>query len=358
MNELIKLKNKYKYKQYNRIPPLHDKTIEIIHNIMNDIINQVIKEQCCESNTNTIISPKIKQSQYTIPDIRIQPYIEEHECRICFEEETVENQFIWPCRCKGTSKHVHNSCLERWRYENMNNPAFEICMECRYKYRFKHQYPYEFHSQVEINGCFLIAMIHILPLMFSYVMSQIDYVNSNIILKTVLGSNNSLIRYIDLNPTSTGLSYCMYYNMVLYAQSILFVFLYLIYVCKFVYRKKQYFKLLIKDKIFCFFFLFRYPLLYQISMDNISWLTIFVTISTIYIFLDPVFYKILLKKHNSILFKLDIDNSFSLRNYVEEDDFEQEQQRRLQRQMQRQRQMHIQIEEIYEDNLPETYESP
>jgi len=42
-------------------------------------------------------------------------------CRICLEEEdNVENKLISPCPCKGSSKHVHGSCLKQFFYSKEN----------------------------------------------------------------------------------------------------------------------------------------------------------------------------------------------------------------------------------------------
>jgi len=38
-----------------------------------------------------------------------------NECRICFEPQTIDNIFIYPCACNGTSKYVHIKCLKKWR---------------------------------------------------------------------------------------------------------------------------------------------------------------------------------------------------------------------------------------------------
>ena len=36
-------------------------------------------------------------------------------CRIClFEEDSPENKLITPCKCSGTMKHIHVSCLREW----------------------------------------------------------------------------------------------------------------------------------------------------------------------------------------------------------------------------------------------------
>lgn len=51
-------------------------------------------------------------------------------CRICLEEDREE--LIAPCLCKGTSKWIHRTCLDRWRRENRR--AYERCNECKALY--------------------------------------------------------------------------------------------------------------------------------------------------------------------------------------------------------------------------------
>ena len=65
------------------------------------------------------------------------------ECRICFEIETYDDPFISPCRCKGTSQYVHESCLNTWRNFNRNSTAWERCMECGEEYTLRYRYPIE-----------------------------------------------------------------------------------------------------------------------------------------------------------------------------------------------------------------------
>ena len=62
--------------------------------------------------------------------------LENKECRICFDND-VDSDFISPCLCNGTSKYVHNSCLDTWRKINMDKDAYDKCMECKYEYKFK-----------------------------------------------------------------------------------------------------------------------------------------------------------------------------------------------------------------------------
>ena len=55
------------------------------------------------------------------------------ECRICLEDSTNE-QLISPCGCDGTAKWVHESCLQRWREENVSNDNARRCEICNVHY--------------------------------------------------------------------------------------------------------------------------------------------------------------------------------------------------------------------------------
>ena len=65
------------------------------------------------------------------------------ECRICFEEEKIDDPFIEPCACKGTSKYIHRSCLNTWRTTADNNEAKTRCMECGERYIISRMHPLE-----------------------------------------------------------------------------------------------------------------------------------------------------------------------------------------------------------------------
>jgi hypothetical protein len=58
------------------------------------------------------------------------------ECRICFESDNdrASSDLIAPCRCNGTSKWVHRTCLDKWRSTNPEDIAFSQCLECRTEY--------------------------------------------------------------------------------------------------------------------------------------------------------------------------------------------------------------------------------
>lgn len=61
-------------------------------------------------------------------------------CRICFDSESKDNELITPCKCKGTSKYIHRSCLNKWIDLNYKNIDIkERCSVCNYKYRIKNE---------------------------------------------------------------------------------------------------------------------------------------------------------------------------------------------------------------------------
>jgi hypothetical protein len=87
-------------------------------------------------------------------------YWKPRKCRICFEtvyptfrntDEHIpgifqrrpnviytseEGRLLRPCKCKGSSKYVHEGCLQRWRMQNPNNERnYWKCPTCGYKYR-------------------------------------------------------------------------------------------------------------------------------------------------------------------------------------------------------------------------------
>ncbi|MAT62925.1 MAG: hypothetical protein CL881_03910 [Dehalococcoidia bacterium] len=47
-------------------------------------------------------------------------------CRVCLEEETDSNKFVYPCQCKGDVGKIHEKCLIKW-IETSNRSRCEIC---------------------------------------------------------------------------------------------------------------------------------------------------------------------------------------------------------------------------------------
>ena len=77
----------------------------------------------------------------------------EHMCRICFEQEEDEDDpLIAPCKCKGASKYVHRSCLDKWRSTSRDS-AWSRCDVCLHPYTILRKQP-EHLSSIDTAGAY------------------------------------------------------------------------------------------------------------------------------------------------------------------------------------------------------------
>lgn len=97
----------------------------------------------------------------------------ENFCRICLEEEKNINSLISPCRCSGSSKHVHIQCLQNWRRvsRNSNGVGENECMECKTKYLIRKNHDRE--KVIKFHMGSLMQLLYYIPL----VVSMIVYMN-------------------------------------------------------------------------------------------------------------------------------------------------------------------------------------
>jgi len=76
-------------------------------------------------------------------------------CRICFDDG---DDLIAPCRCSGTSKWIHRSCLNHWRVSGTNPRALTHCCECNFQYELELHRKYSEHAEERRNQ-FLRAIL-------------------------------------------------------------------------------------------------------------------------------------------------------------------------------------------------------
>ncbi|SOV08556.1 uncharacterized protein UDID_00406 [Ustilago sp. UG-2017a] len=65
-------------------------------------------------------------------------------CRICLESSSSDasggeslGRLLSPCRCKGTMKYVHATCLDQWRAASARSSSAVACDQCGAPYRFR-----------------------------------------------------------------------------------------------------------------------------------------------------------------------------------------------------------------------------
>ena len=59
-------------------------------------------------------------------------------CWVCFATDEDDHSALWvqPCRCRGTAKWVHQTCLQRWVDEKQkgNSTVKVACPQCNTEY--------------------------------------------------------------------------------------------------------------------------------------------------------------------------------------------------------------------------------
>ena len=110
---------------------------------------------------------------------------EDASCRFCGDGETVEPLFH-PCRCSGSIRHIHESCLTRWLSLKSNRPVGDCayltemkdiqCELCGHNFAFSTEYACEFTG----SPGFVVSVS------IAWEMGKVILVNTIRILKPVL----------------------------------------------------------------------------------------------------------------------------------------------------------------------------
>ena len=100
----------------------------------------------------------------------VNPPEEARRCRICLSDTEPVN-FLAPCRCSGTNKWVHRSCLETWRLYGPVPGAFTGCSVCVFAYKVDGPLAIRFDQEaITINSTWnVVALAPILCELFHLV---------------------------------------------------------------------------------------------------------------------------------------------------------------------------------------------
>jgi hypothetical protein len=126
------------------------------------------------------------------------------QCRICLENDSPWN-LIAPCKCNGSIKWVHRTCVDQWRGTQSKRRRFTECQQCKSKYKLQRvAIPGELKLKIH---CHLTAAIDVLvPILILIIII--------LILATVircLDPQKHLTQGLNLPFTGSGgpLSYCI-----------------------------------------------------------------------------------------------------------------------------------------------------
>lgn len=95
---------------------------------------------------------------------------QEVQCRVCHCGDEQQSRLIFPCKCNGSMKYVHELCLLEWM--NTSGHFISKCEICAEKFRYKNVYSVELAKrnlvweiaaanlkQVQNIGCCLLYVL-------------------------------------------------------------------------------------------------------------------------------------------------------------------------------------------------------
>ena len=224
------------------------------------------------------------------------------ECRICFEGEKEDDLFISPCRCSGTSKYIHYSCLNQWREFNIDKPGYYKCMECNEKYLIVFTHPREptklFWLSDKISNFYLVKYAGGIPISFVVGIFSI-FNNHSLILEGLNGGYKNLaINEAFRKDLFLATSFYYMYSVILF--NFLILLGYLIITCDKIKNKKLYFSktkyYFVSDFIYnCLFYIF-----YMIFIWNDA-VMMFFNVALFLVLSEPFLCYKLFKKHKQVI---------------------------------------------------------
>ena len=241
---------------------------------------------------------------------------DENECRICFELETVDDPFIYPCKCKGTSKYVHTSCLNSWRTINRDNDAFKRCMECRTEYDIINEFPIEnsklfYCCKKMIQSYCVNYLIGSTLGVFIWIIEA--YGDNYLFLRTMDGNfenDGALLKIIREDSLAPQI---FYFSLALFIQNIIFYLYYIFTIKRHIHRQSLYSKKM-KTHFICGIMFNMLFLVFFFSLKD-QYPIILLNIISFFSITEPINSYILIKEHNNTIKWLNDNNPETLRNY-------------------------------------------
>lgn len=234
------------------------------------------------------------------------------ECRICFDTNSSNiNKLIAPCKCSGTSRYVHETCLNKWRNMNTNRIPFFKCMECRENYQMEYDYPFEnfiidLHTTIKGVHPFLIYYIYLFAStsMFYYIDTDnriLDTYNNVYEDHLYLSKDHIIVFYM-------GLSKSLFFNVV-----------YSIYLVLRCIKIRNYCKFSRKMFLIDIFYAFIINLFYILPL-YIGSTDIYLAIIYVLSFMQPLLFYTYNGIHNGVVNYINAKNNLRILDLSENDD--------------------------------------
>ena len=214
------------------------------------------------------------------------------QCRICLDEDENKN-LVSPCNCSGTSKYIHTDCLNIWRDQNINTPYYNMCIDCRAKYK----YTINSKECIFISNNNTTIMYFCILIVFTLFFSSFDYNNCTDIFDYI--KHRNITNILDNNT-----NYYIMFGIITsnYLINCLFFLISSLLLLK-INNKKRYLSKIYVNTIYKNISLFYVFIIYIIFSVKI-----FLTMCFILVFIDCINCHYYIQKHNNILTELNHNN--------------------------------------------------
>ena len=116
----------------NKQPKIKNLNKKIFHSQAERKLTNTNNETTNTQNYSKDLIENLKDSTLNLYSLNNKKYFSNITpiCRICYEKDKKNDLLIIPCKCEGTIKFVHQSCIKKWIINSNNfldNPSCEIC---------------------------------------------------------------------------------------------------------------------------------------------------------------------------------------------------------------------------------------
>ena len=177
-----------------------------------------------------------------------------NECRICFETN-FEEELISPCNCCGSYKYVHQTCLNKWRQENINNERYRKCEVCKRDFKILNDYKPETLIYTIDRTMFCKLPIYLFIIYFlGGIIWSIDFFNdyqSTNVISLGYPDKDFKSDITDYNNMDfNGFAAVYYSGFGVFSFSMIYFFLHILMIFSNVNRRNRYYKMFFPFAIF------------------------------------------------------------------------------------------------------------
>lgn len=112
---------------------------------------------------NPMASPILLDKSDERKEVAIHIVPQEKFCRFCFEsdENSEKGKLIYPCKCDGSLKHIHENCLKTWigQRPQSDSSIIATCEICSYAYKLEFKRVLKFSCGYALNEGFSHLLI-------------------------------------------------------------------------------------------------------------------------------------------------------------------------------------------------------